>query len=607
MIGKILRGERVQGLIRYLYGPGRNGEHRDPHIVAGFRSPPELEPDIGEDGGRDFRRLDSLLTQPLALLGERNYRKPVWHLSLRAAPEDPVLTDDQWAQIAEEVMSRTGLAPAGDPDAVRWIAVRHADDHIHIVATLARQDGGRPEVWNDGYRVRDACRAVEKRYGLRSTAPADRTAARRPKRGESEKAARQGWSEPPRVVLRREVQIAAAGARTEEEFFDRLRAAGILVRQRFSRQHPEQLTGYAVALAQDRNSAGQPVWYGGGKLAADLTLPKLRHRWATGRPRPGPVTADYRPVSGRHLSQRTARAVLRTVVREAAERARTPEEFFDALPVAGVCVRPRFSERNPEQVTGYAVALPDHRSVDGEEIWYSGGQLADDLTWPRLQERWRGNQSKPISGGATAEFTAEEVHALYEDAARAAAYATAQLRRYSVINPHAARDACWAAADALNVVAAVTGNRDLRRAANSYDRAARPPYGRLPAPTAAGDILRTAARLLEMANSPKNRAGAVTSLVIQLVHLMESIAYIHRAQQRVAQAVAANAASSHLRSVVASQKAGKLIAHRESEPAVLALTGFPARWHAGPNENSLRDGRRRCSLRVEPRSPGSRP
>lgn len=97
------------------------------------------------------------------------------HLSVRAAPEDPVLTDQQWGVVAKEIMARTGLAPDGDEDAVRWIAVRHADDHIHIVATLARPDGVRPEVWNDGYRIRDACRAVEKRFGLRSTAPADRT------------------------------------------------------------------------------------------------------------------------------------------------------------------------------------------------------------------------------------------------------------------------------------------------------------------------------------------------------------------------------------------------------------------------------------------------
>jgi hypothetical protein len=43
---------------------------------------------------------------------------------------------------------------------------------------------------------------------------------------------------------------------------------------------PGEVTGYAVALPTDTTKAGGPVWYSGGKLAADLTLPKLRHRWA---------------------------------------------------------------------------------------------------------------------------------------------------------------------------------------------------------------------------------------------------------------------------------------------------------------------------------------
>ena len=110
-------------------------------------------------------------------------------------------------------MDRTGLAPEGDDLAVRWVAVRHAPDHIHLVATLARQDRIRPKVWNDYYRVRDACQDAERWFGLRSTAPADRTAARRPTRAEAEQAARRGWDEAPRVRLRREVCTAAAGAR----------------------------------------------------------------------------------------------------------------------------------------------------------------------------------------------------------------------------------------------------------------------------------------------------------------------------------------------------------------------------------------------------------
>ena len=63
MIGKISapRGERVEPLIYYLYGPGRREEHTDPHIVAGWRHPAELEPPLREDGRRDFRRLFGLL------------------------------------------------------------------------------------------------------------------------------------------------------------------------------------------------------------------------------------------------------------------------------------------------------------------------------------------------------------------------------------------------------------------------------------------------------------------------------------------------------------------------------------------------------------------
>ena len=103
-----------------------------------------------------------------------------------------------------------------------------------MVATLARQDGTRPRVWNDFYQVRAACHEAEARFGLRSTAPADRTAARCPSRPETERAARCGWSEPPRVTLRREVCTAAAGAASEQQFFARLEAAGMAIRKRYS-------------------------------------------------------------------------------------------------------------------------------------------------------------------------------------------------------------------------------------------------------------------------------------------------------------------------------------------------------------------------------------
>ena len=127
--------------------------HTDPHLVAGFSDPSGLEPPIRANGTRDFRRLTGLLAQPMAALAGPGYPQPVWHCSVRAAPEDRMLSDGEWAQVAARVMDRIGLAPAGDDLGVRWVAVRHAPDHIHVVATLARQDGDRPATWNDFYRV----------------------------------------------------------------------------------------------------------------------------------------------------------------------------------------------------------------------------------------------------------------------------------------------------------------------------------------------------------------------------------------------------------------------------------------------------------------------
>jgi hypothetical protein len=126
VIGKVLRGTNAERLIYYLYGPGRHEEHTDPHLVAGWRDPAELEPALRPDGSGDFRRLTGLLNQPLAVLGDRGFAQPVWHCVARAAPTDRMLSDTEWAEVAQEIMTRTGLSPAAQhDDAVRWAAVRH--------------------------------------------------------------------------------------------------------------------------------------------------------------------------------------------------------------------------------------------------------------------------------------------------------------------------------------------------------------------------------------------------------------------------------------------------------------------------------------------------
>jgi len=170
MIGKISpHGTSLESRVWYLYGPGRSHEHVDPHLVAGWRPPAELEPPLRPSGRRDMRRLIGLLLQPHVAMGDWGSLKPVWHCLLSAAPTDRVLSDVEWGDIAVDVMRRTGLSDGKDDEGVRWVAVGHAADHIHVVAMLARQDGRRPRLSFDRLRMRDACRAAEDRHGLRKT------------------------------------------------------------------------------------------------------------------------------------------------------------------------------------------------------------------------------------------------------------------------------------------------------------------------------------------------------------------------------------------------------------------------------------------------------
>lgn len=84
------RGSRVGGLLRYLYGPGKQEEHVNPRLVAAWDGAgplADLEPEITATGQRDFRHLVALLEEPVRA-GARAPDKPVWHCSMRLAPED---------------------------------------------------------------------------------------------------------------------------------------------------------------------------------------------------------------------------------------------------------------------------------------------------------------------------------------------------------------------------------------------------------------------------------------------------------------------------------------------------------------------------------------
>ncbi|WP_052489013.1 relaxase/mobilization nuclease domain-containing protein [Streptomyces sp. 150FB] len=311
------RGSKTVGLIRYLYGPGTHEEHVDPHLVAAFDP---LTPDPGRDPGATYAQLERLLNQPVNALAEsKRPEKHVWHLSVRASPEDPILSDEDWAAIARRTVAATGIAPDGDEKACRWAAVRHTDDHIHIIATLVRDDGRRPRLHNEAHRAQAEARRIEVDYGLRRVAPGDGTAAKRPTSAERHKAKRLGQEAPSKELLREHVRRALAGAADETEFFDRLAAEGVRIKKRVAPSG--DVLGYNVAVVGDHNKDREPIWYAGSTLAPDLSLPRIRKRFVTAKeaeaqPTDLPLSGTSAPARARYAAARTADVALTSLTAE---------------------------------------------------------------------------------------------------------------------------------------------------------------------------------------------------------------------------------------------------------------------------------------------------
>ncbi|WP_206301196.1 relaxase/mobilization nuclease domain-containing protein [Streptomyces populi] len=306
-------GSRTIGLLAYLYGPGKHEEHTDPHLVASFDG---MSPDPGRDPNASLKDLQKLLDQPvMALAKHARPAKHVWHTSVRTAPKDRTLSDEEWADIARRIVAATGIDPGDGQLGCRWAAVRHADNHIHIIATLVTEDGHRPDDYRSGARAQAEARLIEKELGLHEVAPGDGTAARRPTSAERHKAERQGRERTAREELRETVRRAVAGASSEEEFFDRLADAGLLIRKRVAPSG--DLLGYKVALPDDRNKDGEPVFYPGARLAPDLSLPRIRERWSG--------NAQVNPTPQREDTVRTGPGV------PAAARRRTASAAWQAV------------------------------------------------------------------------------------------------------------------------------------------------------------------------------------------------------------------------------------------------------------------------------------
>ena len=158
-----------------------------------------------------------------------------------------------------------------------------------MVVTLVAEDGSKANVHNERPRAQRACRELEQQFGLRALEARTRgsgsralkhgevAADRRRGRGVGERGEREERS--TRRRLERVVRACAGASQDEGEFVARLRDHGVQVRPRYAEGGTSRVTGYSVRLPVGEHDRGQAVWYGGGRLARDLTLPAMRRGW----------------------------------------------------------------------------------------------------------------------------------------------------------------------------------------------------------------------------------------------------------------------------------------------------------------------------------------
>jgi len=264
VIASITRGKDAGALGVYLHGPGRHNEHAYNPRVAGMviaGSIPVTDPTKPEQWVANMRR---------AYRGRDDVGRPVWQCSLRTAPEDRRLSDAEWADAAQAFAERLGFAEHP------WVAVRHADDHIHVALSRVAHDG---RVWlgrHDYRTTQDARRALENELGLtqaplRRGVSSERTEVTQVQPGEFRMFTEQGRV-VPRAVLAGQVLAAAntAAGRGREVFEAELVERGIDFA--LNQASTGTVSGYrfAAPAAAHADSQGEQVWFKASQLDKKL-------------------------------------------------------------------------------------------------------------------------------------------------------------------------------------------------------------------------------------------------------------------------------------------------------------------------------------------------
>ena len=147
----VRRTESITDLLSYLH---RSEPGFAPYLLAAW------SPELTAEESVVLPYLALLLDEPIALrrprTGHAAARRLTWHCAIRNTT-GVELDDDDWFELAREVLDVTGIEPDGDPSACRWVAMRNQAGGLDIVATVIRQDGRWARLHNDGYAARAVC------------------------------------------------------------------------------------------------------------------------------------------------------------------------------------------------------------------------------------------------------------------------------------------------------------------------------------------------------------------------------------------------------------------------------------------------------------------
>lgn len=278
MIPKISKGSKPVGLMKYLVCPGRANEHTDPHLINGSRLIMAWHDDaqLSDEAAVEVARELDLNRRAFELEVDT---KHVWHCSLSIPYQDREVSNQEWADIAQRFMDEMDFTDAGAKSPCQWVAVHHGksvkgNDHIHIVASMVREDGTKWNAGNDFVRAQNVARGIKKDFNLiqlgnHSERWVDRAELERHK-----------GREPLRFGLERTVRACGGGC-----------GVGGAVR---APDAPGQPAG-APALRRRHRLDGHRVL--GGRAATERHASAVV-RWREARPGPEVAVAAH-PVAGR--------------------------------------------------------------------------------------------------------------------------------------------------------------------------------------------------------------------------------------------------------------------------------------------------------------------